>query len=360
MSNVKQMPLIWALKSSRSGENSQILMLSKALSSRYGWPVKVMTLNYRLWSSGLGLLRGKGFGGVNLTISDALQPPWPDILVSGSLSNEPVARQIQALSGGRTKLVFLGRTWADDDLFDLIITTPQYRLPERPNILHNLLTISEHSHVGLANGVRQASSRWPNLSPPYLTVLLGGRSGSFMLGPHATRRLVVLVNRLAAKMNASVLATTSARTHPDVAEIFCTALTVPHHFHRFQLNQEANPYAAMMAAGSRFIVTGDSVAMLSEAIITGRPVYIFDLGAGKRTMRQMRTLGRLDRTLATELYSALTKLAPKRLSRDLWLVHSRLVEAHYAAWLGDDEPKWVAVTSSLQSALSRIRMLVEE
>lgn len=335
-------------------------MLAKALNSRYNWPVKVVSLNYRLWSSGLGLFRGKGFTGVNLTRSDALQPPWPDILVSASLSNEPIARQIRVLSGDRTKLIFLGRTWADYSFFDLIVTTPQYRLPERPNILHNLLTISEHSPSDLANGAKEAAKRWPNLSPPYLTVLLGGRSGSFMFGPHAARRLAVLVNKLAARMNASVLATTSARTHPNAAEIFRSELTVPHYFHSFQLNQEANPYTAIMAAGSRFVVTGDSVAMLSDAIFTGRPVYIFDLGAGRRTMRQISTLDRLDRTLATEAYNALTKLAPKRLSRNLWLVHSRLVEAHYAAWLGDTEPEWMPMISSLQSVLLRIQMLVEE
>jgi mitochondrial fission protein ELM1 len=37
----------------------------------------------------------------------------------------------------------------------------------------------------------------------------------------------------------------------------------------------ANPYAGMLAWADRFVVTPDSVNMLSEACATGRPVYTF-------------------------------------------------------------------------------------
>ena len=58
-----------------------------------------------------------------------LQPPWPDLVVGIGRRTVPVARWIQQRSGGRTDLVRLGHPRADNDLFDLVITTRQYPVP---------------------------------------------------------------------------------------------------------------------------------------------------------------------------------------------------------------------------------------
>jgi uncharacterized protein len=41
-----------------------------------------------------------------------------------------------------------------------------------------------------------------------------------------------------------------------------------------------NPYYAYLAVADAFLVTGDSVSMISEAAATGRPVHILDLPGG--------------------------------------------------------------------------------
>ena len=75
--------------------------------------------------------------GVDLKQSDALTGPWPDLVLLAHQSNENVARWIRRQSGGRTRLVLLGRPWAPAEAFDLVVTTPQYDLPEAANVLHN-------------------------------------------------------------------------------------------------------------------------------------------------------------------------------------------------------------------------------
>ena len=52
--------------------------------------------------------------------------------------------------------------------------------------------------------------------------------------------------------------------------------TCPHFLHRYGASPD-NPYAGILALADAFIVTGDSIAMLSEACGTGRPVALFDL-----------------------------------------------------------------------------------
>lgn len=326
-------PTIWALASQRAGENTQITALAKGLGNHFNWPIAIRRLAYWPWSSVPGFFRRKSLVGVNQEKSDPLKPPWPRILIASNLDNEPVVRQIKAASDGYTKLVAIGRTWADYEHFDLIVTTPQYRLPESPNILHNLTTLSlydpsESKPVALF-------SDGNGLPSPYLAVCLGGRSGPFAFGRKAALRLAGMANELALSLGASVLSVTSARTDPSSVEAFQAGLKVPHKLYRYSANQKDNPYPEIIKVAASFVVTGDSIAMLSEAVATGRPVYIFDLGAGRRSMHQPAAAGRPDRTLATEAYHLLMQFGPKRAARDITLVHKLLVDQGHAIWLGE-------------------------
>ncbi len=123
-------PRVWAVASYRAGENSQI----SGLANRLGGEVVTKRLRYNGWAGPLGLVRATSRAGIDSAASDALVAPWPDILISAGLKNEPVCRWIKANSGDRTRIVFLGRTWARRSVFDLVVTTPQYRLPAEPNV----------------------------------------------------------------------------------------------------------------------------------------------------------------------------------------------------------------------------------
>ena len=63
--------------------------------------------------------------------SAALQPPWPDVLITSGQRSAPVARWVRGQSGGRTRLVQLGRPGGPFTLFDLIVAAPDDRLPIR-------------------------------------------------------------------------------------------------------------------------------------------------------------------------------------------------------------------------------------
>ena len=44
-----------------------------------------------------------------------------------------------------------------------------------------------------------------------------------------------------------------------------------------------NPYLGILALADRLIVTGESISMISEALVTGRPVHVLPLeGHGER------------------------------------------------------------------------------
>ena len=43
-----------------------------------------------------------------------------------------------------------------------------------------------------------------------------------------------------------------------------------------------NPYFGMLGLADHVVVTGDSVNMVSEACVTGKPVHVFQLDGGSR------------------------------------------------------------------------------
>jgi hypothetical protein len=336
-------PRVWAIASYRAGENSQIF----GLANRLGAAVEVKRLRYNGLAGPLGLLRSVSCRGIDAA-SDPLTAPWPTLIVSAGVKNEPVCRWIKAQSGGRTRLVFLGRTWARRDNFDLVITTPQYRLPHEPNVVHNLMT--QHGVVGERLAADQ--SRWEllfaDLPRPRLGVLIGGDSGPFVLGTHAATRLAAQINSMVAARGGSAIVTTSARTRLVVADVLERDLKVPVRLHRYRRDDPNNPYFGVLALADALIVTSDSVAMLSEAAATGKPVHIFDLAAGSRH----------DRSVKSMCYRLMMLLLPQRLSRDIGLFHAEFVAAGYGSWSFDSQaPGSASATREIDATVARVREL---
>lgn len=324
------LPQVWLVTGYRAGERNQILALAEAL----GWPYQLKQLSYRPAGFVTSLLRRSVLSGIRPDGSSALQPPWPDLVISAGMRNEPVVRWIQAQSGGATRLVHIGRPWARTACFDLLITTPQYRLPERDNILHNTFTLHRVTAERLADEARRWRPRYAGLPGPYVGVILGGDSGPYSLGVNTATLIAQRVSALAGELGATVLATSSARTPPRALEAFERALTVPFDLYRWRANDTANPYFGILALGEALVVTADSISMLSEACATGKPVYMAELAGCGFPMRPGSRLSG-DFRAGALVYGAMMKFGHPRMSRDLRLVHRALLEQGRAVWLGE-------------------------
>lgn len=348
-------PGVWLLEPYRAGEQQQVLALAEAL----GWPFECKRLvHHRLRGAVTNLGRGTGRAGIDPQRSAPLTPPWPELLITAGMRNEPVARWVREQSGGRTRLVHIGRPWANPDRFDLVITTPQYRLPRRPNVLHNDLPL----HRVHAERLAQAAARWaPQLAPlpaPRIAVIVGGNSGPYTLGARAARRLLAEAAALARAAGGSLLITTSPRTPAAALAELRRDCGVPVQLYAWRANDPDNPYFGYLALADALVVTADSISMLAEAGATGKPLYLFDLGAGRHRMRPGAGTGVDDWRLGALLYRALMCWGWQRLSRDITLVHRQLIAGGRAAWLGDPPPAGGArADADLERALARVRAL---
>ena len=119
--------------------------------------------------------------------------------------------------------------------------------------------------------------------------------------------------------------------------------------HRFRSGDPDNPYFGILALADAFIVSSDSVAMLSEAAATGRDVHIFDLGASDAEGR--------DVTAKSLAYRAMMALLPKRLSRDIGLFHDAFVAHGYGTWSNEPCARSRIASHEAEQTVERVRAL---
>ena len=256
-SEPERQPLVWLLLGGRAGDNNQAVALAEALD----WPVETKRLRYN-FRRRLPYVRS---GIASLTSASRLQitRPWPDLVICVGYASVPVARHIREQSNGRTKLVHIGNPRETIDDFDLQITTPQY-----PRQARNLLELP--FPIGNpARGARPSSDEleWLNNFPhPRRLVVVGGPARHWELDE---RNLRSTVRKLARKSpSGSLLVVISPRT-PERTKRMLEALLKERHC---ALVEDFPTFGTLLARSQEIYVTADSVSMLSEAILSGRPV----------------------------------------------------------------------------------------
>ncbi|HVO24354.1 MAG TPA: ELM1/GtrOC1 family putative glycosyltransferase [Candidatus Margulisiibacteriota bacterium] len=265
-------PRVWVLLGRGVGGNGQMSSLAQAL----GWPYEAKHLVFNRLSFCPNLLLGAAAITLDHRRSSPLRPPWPDLVIAGSRRSAPVARWIKKQSGGATRLVHLMHAQAPLEHFDLVVTTPQYRLPTRHNVLHNIGPLNHIDPARLAAAGATWAARFAGLQRPYTALLVGGNSSSYLLDPDTAARLAREASAQVRAAGGSLLVTTSARTPPAAADVLLAAIDCPAYAYRWQANDKDNPYYAVLALADRFIVTADSASLLAEACATDKPVALFD------------------------------------------------------------------------------------
>ena len=315
---------VWCLLGRKAGDNTQV----RALAQELGCDYEEKYIQARPLELLAHLGSGVTLAGIDRAQSSALQAPWPDLVITSGRRNEPVARWIKRQSAGKTRLVHIGRPWAPLAEWDLVITTPQYFLPQLDNIVHNTLPLHRMSADELRGAADKLLPQLAGLPRPWIAVLMGGDSGRFVMTVHKGERLGVLANQLASAAGGSLLVTDSARTPLPAGDALQAQLTAPHFCYRWAEATD-NPYRGLLALADAFVVTGESMSMLGEAAAMGRPLFVFDLGDGDTPWWRLSHSYR---------YKPLShrfamRFGPQRMRRDIGNIQGALVASGDAAWL---------------------------
>jgi uncharacterized protein len=364
-------PTVWVLLGDKVGGNGQLTSLADAL----GWPYEVKRLRYNVFNRCPNVFLGASILSVDSHRSSPLSPPWPDLVLAASRRSSPVARWIRKQSGGRTRLVHLIHTQAPLHLFDLIVTTPQYRLPDRPNILHNIAPLNRIARERLAAAATQWQPRLADFPRPYTALLVGGNSSVYELDPKMATLLAQQASTHVRETNGSLLVSTSPRTPAAAAEALFAALDCPAYYYRWQPNDTNNPYFGYLALADSFIVTVDSASQVVEACQMQKPVFVFEWPSRARSQFHGEGIFRrwlerykyqphdpsqlAPRTLFSWLYDQMVYWGFIRPTRDFAVALHTLQQQGLVARLGEPSPLPVRQSlDDMERTVARIRALL--
>ena len=256
-------PRIWLLLGERVGDNNQLLALAEEL----GLPFETRSLHHNI----LRNVARKQLSKTKLTFTakslSQLRPPWPDLAIGIGRRSVPIQRWIKKQSRGTTKLVQLGNPRSEPALFDLVITTPQYPVPPGPNVLVLPMTMSRFRSPPQPS---DAEAAWLAALPrPHILLAIGGSTAYLDLAAEVLEQAARQLAARASKQGGTLIAVGSPRTQPELLRAVRSAIgTGPH----VVANGVLPRFGVLLADADEHHVTADSISMLSEAVLTGRPV----------------------------------------------------------------------------------------
>ncbi len=270
-------PVIWWVTTGQAGFRSQARGLVNAL----GLPAEEKVIGLQgLWSLLPPMFWRSTLKHLDPS-KDRLEAPWPDLVISCSRKAARAAIAVKRASGGRTVAVHIQNPLAPLREFDLVVPMRHDNVREGPNVLAVDTALHDVTPDKLAAAAEDWRARFAALPRPLTGVLLGGSTKAH---PFTLAKAQALLDGLAGLRQADgggLVITPSRRTPPEVKAALQAAYGADPSVWLWD-EQGDNPYFGILALCDRLAVTGDSVSMVSEAVATGRPVWVLDLGGGAR------------------------------------------------------------------------------
>jgi len=330
-------PRIWLLTGAKQGDNAQAERLIEAAGLPFERRRIVLKSAYDLAKPRVRA----SLHHVDLSASDALTPPWPDLILTIGRRMAMVALWIKEQSQGWTRLALIGPPKREADQFDLIVLPFHYRTAPRPNVQRIGLPLLGIDPRRVAAEKERWHSLFAGLPRPLTVLLCGGSLATHSFDPETARGILKTIAGFGD--GGSLTVTTSRRTPKETAEAIAQALPAGAGLHRWDQPQAVNPYVGLLGFGDRFVVTGDSVSMLVEVARLGKPLAIAPLRTANRTANSaLKRLGlpaATAITVAGGIQKALDSLLPlvglEASTRDFALLHEFMFQKGWAVPLGE-------------------------
>ncbi|MGM0659477.1 MAG: ELM1/GtrOC1 family putative glycosyltransferase, partial [Pseudomonadota bacterium] len=323
-------PSAWVLAAPGAGDNGQLRTLVELLDVDARWIDQVDPVG-RVLRDRLTGFRARG---VPSDKRANYAPPWPDLVLIAGGRAVIDARRIRRASGGKSRVVCLGRPWAPLGWFDLVVTTPQYRLPAAENVVVLDLPLNLPPRAP-DDVLAQWHTEFEDLPRPMLGVLLGGDSGSYRFDAGSAEQLARCINEILDKHGGGAVVVGSPRTPQTAMELLAERLDARARIYPWG-PEAPNPYASVLQMADALLVTSDSASMLAEACHSGKPVALFDLRARARS--------RLNRKLRAAM-PALVRATQALTARGLWVPARDMPALHQRA----AESGWLVEPAALLS-----------
>lgn len=210
-----------------------------------------------------------------------LDPP-PQLVVTSGRQSIMASLVLKRRLGAKVFTVHTQDPRIDPRRFDLV-ACPAHDGLVGPNVvgtfgaIHHITRelLEEHAAQGPIGGLEK-------LGRPFALVLLGGPTRNYPYSAEALFSFQQRLESMAKSTGCALAILPSKRTPSDWVTSFTARFAGEH---LVWSGQGANPYLSGLALASHFVVTCDSVNMISEAAATGRPVFVEMLPEARTSKR---------------------------------------------------------------------------
>ncbi len=346
---------VWLLCGDKPGDNAQLDVLRGYLDG----PVEYRRLTFLpRYTQGKPRFRAT-LAHVDVQRSDQLSPPWPSLVITIGRRPTMAALWVKARSADRTRVAVLGRPHRWLERFDLVVVPAQYAVPAAPNVLNLTLPLMRVASERLQAAAAAWRSRLASLPRPLIAVLAGGTTSPYRFDATTAADLLRVATGYAGAAG-TVYVTTSRRTPAAATAALAAHLPEGGLLYRWGDSAEANPYPALLAHADGFVVTGDSISMLTEVARQARPLAIYPLPeAPSLRKRAARAAAWLSAATPPAAQPILERLGLRLFPRDLQRVHRWMFQRGLAVPAGRplSRPGRAGLDDDLGAVLERIAEL---
>lgn len=267
---------IWILADDRPGTVSQSIGLAEEI----GFEYKIIHLKY----STLAILPNFIFGESFFRISAETRKKitklnyLPTLVISAGRRSAPIALYLKKKSQNRTKIIQIMNPNLALEKFDSVILPKHDEVKEADfsNVITTIGSLTKINDKVIKHETEKFAPWFQNITKPKIALLVGGSSGKTKFTKESAVKLAKMASDLAENMDATLLVLNSRRTSDEITDAVKSNLQCDFKFFNWLEVKNENPYLAILGYADFFIITGDSVSMISECCSTGKPVYIFD------------------------------------------------------------------------------------
>jgi mitochondrial fission protein ELM1 len=135
-----------------------------------------------------------------------------------------------------------------------------------------------------AEALSKAAKKWPKSAKPLkiIAIIIGGDTKNNKINHNKIQTFCAKIHELQQKYKLKLIIVTSRRTPLSFAD------ELERHFSKntdfffwHKINQKNNPYLSILAIADYFLVTADSVSMISDCLATAKPTIIYKSGFGE-------------------------------------------------------------------------------
>lgn len=204
----------------------------------------------------------------------------PKYIISAGRKSAPIAIFLKKIHKFIPKIIQIMRPEISFNKFDFVII-PEHDEPKAPYPKNLILSVGALTKIEKNDNQKNSQdiiNQFCNFRKPIIALLIGGNTKKTKFSLKSAQKLINQNLLIAKNMNATLIIANSRRTSSEINNFIKKINEENCIFFDYNEIKENNPFNLILNNSDFFIISGDSVSMISECCSTGKSIFIFDDG----------------------------------------------------------------------------------